>query len=371
MLNEIGLVNFKAFQFTQAKLAGLNLFTGINGLGKSSVIQALLLLRQSYSKGLFPSKGILLNGDIVKLGKGSDVLSIHSETKEIFFEITLDNNLSKIALGYIQDSDFLPFIANNSFISETFFEQPLFDSRFKYLNAERISPKFVYDVSLFEVEKNKSLGIHGENTSLFISRYQRDSVKIIHALHPSASSDSLIDQISAWLKEISPGVSINSRYFPDIESAKFTYQYEYEKILTPEFSPTNVGFGLTYALPVITSILSSQPNDLLIIENPESHLHPAGQSKLGELLFKAAISGVQIIVETHSDHVLNGIRVAIHKQNGYSELVKILYFERDMNSKKHTSRIVYPSVNDQGQIDNWPSGFFDQSVNDLNFLLGL
>lgn len=372
MLTRIELKNFKAFQTADVKLSGLNLFTGVNGLGKSTVIQALLLLRQSYFKGLFPNNGILLNGELINIGKGSDVLNIHSESKEINFIVTCDDVYRlNVSMDYKQDNDFLPLIPDLTSIHQNVFKEPLFNDTFKYLSAERISPKSSYSVSLFEVEQNKSLGIHGEHTSLFISRYQRESVKLEYALHKEADSDRLIDQVSAWLSEIAPGVSIKSRYFPEIDAARFSYQFEYEKTFTPEFSPMNVGFGLTYALPVITSILASKPGDLIIIENPESHLHPAGQSKLGELMFRAALSNVQIILETHSDHVLNGIRVAVRRHRAKSELVKIFFLQRDSGSKKHLTKIVTPRLDNNGQIDDWPDDFFDQSVKDLNFLMGL
>jgi predicted ATPase len=371
MIDKINLKNFKAFLDIEINLSRLSLLTGGNGLGKSSVIQALLLLRQSFQKGLFPNRGILLNGELINIGKGSDVMNIHSESKEINFSLHFDDNTNlSIDFNYLQDADFLT-IKNISPQFENTFQKSIFTNGFKYLNAERVSPKVAYNVSLFEVEQNKSLGIHGEYTSLFISKFQREEVKLLSTLHPKSDSKILLDQISAWLGEISPGVSINSRHFPDIDAAKFTYQYQYGRILTPEFSPSNVGFGLTYVLPVITSILASKPGDLLIIENPESHLHPAGQSKLGELLFLAALDKVQIIIETHSDHILNGIRVAINKQNAFSEILRVLFFERDYASNKHISKILYPKIDNNGQIDSWPNGFFDQSVNDLNFLLGL
>ena len=361
MVKEIALKNFKAFLDNKIELKNLNLLTGINGLGKSTIIQVLLLLRQSYYKNVFPDKGVLLNGDLLNIGKGNDVLNIHSENEIINFKISLmDNLVIDLNLQYNQDSDFLPIIKSKSKISEKALKCNLFDNRFKYLNAERITPKVVYAVSLFEVEQNKSIGIHGENTSLFISRYQREPVKLVSTLHPDSSSNTLLDQISAWMGEISPGVSLSSRYFPEIDAAKFSYKYEYEKTFTPEFSPSNVGFGLTYILPVITCILSSEPGDMIIIENPESHLHPAGQAKLGELLFKASQNGVQLIIETHSDHILNGVRLEVNRQQKDSETVGIFYFERDKASDKHISTISSPHLDNNGRISSWPDGFFDQ-----------
>jgi predicted ATPase len=371
MIKSIEVKNFKAFLHETVPVSTLNLFTGINGVGKSTIIQILLLIRQSFDKGLFPNKGILLNGELVRLGRGSDVLNIHSDEKEISFKIEFNLSPSiEFSLSYEQDNDYLKIKSKPSNIPESS-APALFTQSFKYLSAERISPKSSYSASLYDVEQKRSLGIHGEYTSLFLARYQREKVTSTQLLHPNTISDDLLSQVTLWLKEISPGISVKSNHIPEVESARIAYQYEYSKNLTPEFTPTNIGFGITYVLPVVTCILSSKPGDILLIENPESHLHPAGQSKLGELFFRAAISGIQIITETHSDHFLNGIRVAVKNHGDLSNLIKILYFKRNESSEKHATTIEYPKLTNDGRIENWPSGFFDQSINDLNELMGL
>jgi hypothetical protein len=85
-----------------------------------------------------------------------------------------------------------------------------------------------------------------------------------------------------WLGEISSGISISASADASTQSAKLTYQYEYGGNTTSNYSPLNVGFGLTYVLPVIVLILKAKPGDFIIVEKPESHLHPAGEAKLAE-----------------------------------------------------------------------------------------
>lgn len=361
MIKSISLKNFKSFLDNQVQFSNLNLLTGINGVGKSTLIQVLLLIRQSYLKNVFPEKGILLNGELFNLGKGSDALNIHSDKPEIYFGIEFsDESKLDITLKFAAESDLLPLIKKKSILKKAALKHALFNNKFKYLNAERISPKVSYDVSLFEVEQNRSLGIHGEYTSLFLAKYQREPISIKSLLHEYNTTNTLIEQVSSWLQDISPGINLKSQYYPEIDSAKINYQFEYGDLTTPEFRPTNVGFGLTYVLPVITTILSSKEGDVIIIENPESHLHPSGQSKLGELLFKAAIGGLQMIVETHSDHVLNGVRVAVHKHKQHSSLVNIIFFEREKGTKRHLSNIIKPKLDNNGRINIWPDGFFDE-----------
>jgi hypothetical protein len=92
------------------------------------------------------------------------------------------------------------------------------------------------------------------------------------------------------------------------------------------------GFGLTYVLPVIVLILKAKPGDFIIVENPESHLHPAGQAKIAEMYAIAANNGVQIIVETHSDHFLNGVRVATKNKVIAPDKSQIYFFEKQKDS---------------------------------------
>ena len=116
-----------------------------------------------------------------------------------------------------------------------------------------------------------------------------------------------------------------------MQQVDLKYTYTYGDRTTQDFSPLNVGFGLTYSLPIIVAILKANPNDLIIIENPESHLHPKAQSKLAELFALASSIGIQLIIETHSDHILNGIRVATKKGLINSEQTKIYYLSKEEN----------------------------------------
>src|SRR5260221_6265573 len=95
---------------------------------------------------------------------------------------------------------------------------------------------------------------------------------------------------------------------------------------TDRLRPQNVGYGLSHVLPILTACLGAQTGALLLIENPESHLHPSGQSAMGEFLAQVASAGIQLIVETHSDHVLNGIRRAVKRGQLTPQDVAIHFF---------------------------------------------
>ena len=154
---------------------------------------------------------------------------------------------------------------------------------------------------------------------------------------------------------------------PTRDLISLRYSFGIEKQLSSDYRATNTGFGLSYTLPVLVAILSAKPGALLLFENPESHLHPKGQAKIGELMAKAANCGVQIVVETHSDHVLNGIRVAVRKGLLPPENVCLHFFER--HADKACSEIISPIMDRNGRIDRWPDYFFDEWDKSLEALL--
>ena len=118
---------------------------------------------------------------------------------------------------------------------------------------------------------------------------------------------------------------------------------------------TNMGFGVTYSLPVVLAGLLAAEGGTLIVENPEAHLHPAGQSSMGGFLARVAATGTQVVVETHSDHVLNGIRLAVARDKVIQpEEVLVHYFDaKSPGASKLT-------MNGLGALSSWPPGFFDQ-----------
>jgi predicted ATPase len=370
MITRIAIHNFKAFRDAEINLTSLNLFTGMNGMGKSTFIQSLLLLRESDANFIPELRGLRLKGDMINIGKGKDAYSIHADSDVISFEVDYDYEpVVGAAYKYVAESDVLPYDKGNKINRISGGNYSLFNKYFKYLKAERIAPDHNYKANLAEVQEGGFLGYRGENTPLFIALNKLEPLKIENVKHPKARVNNLISNIDAWFNEITPGTHVISTYHNELDIVKLGYQFDAGKDVTPEFSPPNVGFGFTYTLPVITAILSAQKGDLIIIENPESHLHPHGQAKLGELIAKAANDGVQLIIESHSDHLLNGIRVAI--KNGYvkTDDVSVFYFIRDENTPEHITTIEQPTIDKNGRISHQPKGFFDEYSKQLDELL--
>jgi len=374
MLEFVKIKRFKTLMDADFPLSNLNIFSGLNGMGKSSLIQTLLLLRQSYERNALFSQnnsenqGLLLQGDYVNLGVGVDVLSARAEIPTIEFLFKWKNfDAMDFLFKFKQDSNLLPISKNLD--SSNIEKISLFNKNFQYLAAERLSPQNSYIMSDHHINGLNSIGIRGEYTIHFIAEHGLKNIPIKELVHKKEETNILIANLNAWMGEISPGVRINANVFPQANIATLSYNFKQGNDITSEFKPQNVGFGLTYSLPVVVSLLRAKPGDLLIIENPESHLHPAGQSALGNLCALAANNGVQLLIETHSDHFLNGIRVAVKNSVISPEKVKIFFLHRQELSSEHSSSVLNPKLDASGNLDQWPVGFFDEWEKNLEQLL--
>jgi predicted ATPase len=131
---------------------------------------------------------------------------------------------------------------------------------------------------------------------------------------------------------------------------------------------TNMGFGVSYALPIIVQGLLTAKGGILIVENPEAHLHPAGQSAMGRFLALCAADGVQVIVETHSDHVLNGICLAALEDKHPLRREDVL-IHSFLNEPQAGKQVLAIEIDKKGGFTQNPPGFFDQSAKDLQAIL--
>lgn len=367
MITNISVRNFKVFKDFEFRPSNLTILAGMNGMGKSSVIQTLLLLRQSFDDTRLMAGALSLNGSLVNLGKGKDVLYQYAIDETIAIGLSVDQVSYQWEFEYRPERDYLSGKDENQ--REAFEHINLFGDKFQYLHAERQGPEDIYAMNDFVVANQRQVGIHGELTAHYLYLFRNEEVTIPALHHAHAKTSTLYHQVEAWLGEISPGIRVNVTNLPGTNSVILTYQYSTGNDYTDNFRPTNVGFGISYCLPIIVSILSAKPGKLIIIENPEAHLHPRGQSAMGKLMALAAQSGIQIIVETHSDHVVNGVRVATKQRDISPEHIRIYFFDRVISDNEHKTRIRSPVIDAEGRIDFFPEGFFDEWDHNLLELL--
>jgi predicted ATPase len=368
MIRELSLVNFKAFGSVCFPLRPLVLFSGVNGTGKSTVMQSLGLLCQSQEEGGLDQGQWILNGSYVELGTGQDVLFEAAEDEVI--AITGREDVPGHAefrrfrseVAYSKEADVLcgprPREAPPAFPGE-----PV-----QYLRADRIVPATTYPKSHHVIGERRFLGAHGEFTAHFLDWHRDDAVPP-RRRHAEAAGPGLFSQVTAWMQQVSPGVSLDIHNVERTDFVRLAFGFMAGTGVggVETYRPTNVGFGLTYTLPIVVAALSAPAGSLVMVENPEAHLHPAGQVALARLAALAAADGVQVLVETHSDHILNGLRLAVKERDIAAEETGIHFFSKDKYAGN--AGVEFLEVSPTGRLPAWPRGFFDQFEDSLDRLL--
>ncbi len=355
MLNSVSIENFKCYFKEDFELRNLPLLAGVNGVGKSTFIQALLLLQQTASEGCL-DKFFVTNGHLTNLGSADDVLNEYAEDSSVSIIMTCCEASREYAF-FKQDDKLLPHKHSSSTLP---FESLL------YLCAERHGPSVHFSSPSSEQSKYNRIGNNGEYAAYILSTNAANLVghpDILIADFPNT----VLGQTEAWLSRFGRSLRIHIDNQPHMDCVNLQYSYLQGKMFSRPYRATNIGFGITYALPIIVAVLSALPGELIILENPEAHLHPKGQAIMGEFLALAAQAGIQIIVETHSDHILNSIRVAV-KQKKIAAKNLIVHFFSCSNDDK--TCIIRPQIDDYGRFDCWPDDFFDEWDKQLAALIG-
>ena len=359
-MKQIILANFKGYTVpTTINFSDITINVGMNSVGKSTAVQALLIARQAFDE-LTKFSGthkqdfrVLLNGpydlqlgdygQIAPNGIGGILIRINDRT---------------FTFGEGSDKFSLSFSCNNERVLPS--ESALFSPQFYYINAERLGPRNYQEIGDYQ---NALCGYHGEHTFDIIDQF-RDQV-ILEARRysdPKRVVNILSKQIEYWMDYIVPGIEFKVDKDVDTRTAKLKMR---QTTLDTNFnSPHNFGFGISYLLPIIVTGLLAQTGAVFVVENPEAHLHPSGQSRIGQFLAHVAFSGVKVVLETHSEHVVNGIRLYALKQKVSPDRLCINNFSV-VNSKPRVERI---PLNENMDIMKWPEGFFDQEEKDLTEL---
>lgn len=376
MITHISITNLKLHNHTKLKLSGLTILTGMNGMGKSTVIQSLILLRQSFMMNDL-DYGLNLKGDLCDAGISGELACQASleHSLSIDMKFAEQNNLN---FSFEYPDNIMDTILSGAESNETskaiLSKYSLFNENFQYLSAFRFGPQKSYnrDTSLVVTKKqiSKIMG-QCEYAVHFLEQYKNHNIPIEELAiidEDTITPDyRLIVQVERWLRLISPNIKINIE--PAGEDFKLTYKFSREKnTITEDITALNTGFGITYVLPILIAVLNANKDAIILIENPEAHLHPRGQAVLMELISKAVAHGIQIIIESHSDHIINGSLVAVNKKWITPDLLSIYYFEREEHG--HTALANQLQISETGRIVRPPRGFFDQIDIDLRTLTG-
>jgi len=372
VLTRVELRYFKCFDLLRLPIAPLTLLTGLNASGKSSVLQAIVLLHQTMREHEWSTR-LVLNGSGVRLGAASDVAG------RTGFEVALgdDDGVYRWEFGGArQDMSMevrLVAVDDRTFDipQELRFLLPLGEAEaasqitgplrnLTYITAERIAPQEAYPLE--DPQLVSVVGPRGEH-AVSVLYWGRDE-PVIEDLALQDVPAIRLHQVQRRMSTLFPGCELDLQQAPRANAVTLGLR---TSKATDFHSPVHTGFGLTQVLPIVVAALSASRGDIILLENPEVHLHPAGQSLMGQFLADVARAGIQVVVETHSDHVLNGVRRAVRGCRLQSEQVAIHYFRSPGND---TSQVLSPTLDDSGNIDDWPEGFFDQFDKDANYFAG-
>jgi predicted ATPase len=357
-------------------LADLTLLSGSNASGKSSVLQTLVLLHQTMREHEWSTR-LVLNGDALKLGTVADVVDKVHGRRNFEIGLTADGHSFRwsfsgersemsLAVDHIEVDGYasnapakLQYLLPNADDGEiSILAQRL--RRLTYLTAERIGPREFYPLEDRQIAT--VVGPAGEH-AVCLLHLGRDEL-VLDELAIAGVPPTRLRQVEARMNVFFPGCGLAVDQVPRVNAVTLGLRTSDD---TDFHRPIHVGFGLTQVLPIVVAALSANKGDLLLIENPEVHLHPAGQALMGQFLAEVARAGVQVMVETHSDHILNGIRRAVKAQRLAPAQVA-LHFFRPRAAEE--AQAISPQLDKFGNIDVWPTGFFDQFDKDMNHFAG-
>lgn len=327
MITSLTINGFKSIKFQSIQLRGLNVLLGLNSCGKSSVMQAIRILSKYDNE----------ENDIFLTGHGTSSELKNEESSKI--DLTANLQIS----------------GESKIINLNGGSQHLFP-KIIYISASREGAQ----VSI-PLDESHNLGPLGENVLRCIDFYHNESMLQM----PSSLADSedeitsFLPLVQFWLKAISPNVKFDYQLVPIMDTSYSTFNGH---------RATNVGFGLSYTLPVIVAILIGviEKNSIVLLENPEAHVHPKGQTKLADLICRAVDVGAQIVVETHSDHLFDGIRIYAKQHKGFAENVSPYWFRLDDHNITQVTQL---TLYDDGSLNQWPEDMFDQFLINSEALL--
>lgn len=331
MITKIELKGFKSYVDYTFELKPLTILTGLNSSGKSSVIQAIRMMDNMSSRE---------NGGshVWNLGLGSDSELINPNCKNFQISAWKNHRHEEAWFSYNSSKSRNKLCPMPSCI---------------YIAADRMGA-----TSIIPIYEDEALGGRGENVLRRIDHFRDEQLPEL--LRGDAEGTTLNYVLRYWLQKISPGVKFDYRIE---EKADVSYS------LYDNHRSANVGYGLSYSLPVIVALLTAtlETESIVLIENPEAHLHPQGQAEMARLICLCVEAGAQVVVETHSDHLFDGVRIyARESENHFASKVATFWCQLDDNRNTQVDRC---QIQENGRLDHWPEHMFDQFLLDSEKLL--
>lgn len=414
MLHAITLDGFRSFALPiRVEIGKLTVLAGANNAGKSSVVHALMALMQSEQQ--LSGNTLLLSGDWVELGSFNQTANYGLSAEARRFSIGLtgvrdgveidtmwtfvgpsDPNEHQAVVAKIEatigieqlrldapDAGFFRWLGSD-YVDQDEEERggatldhpgevllvgeesrrveqlgPLTWSLVHYLGAFRDRPRGLY--SPRRGRTGPSLGAMGEYTAEVLFRTRNYPTDVL----PTLGSESVENALGTWWRHVfGDGLTLRSR---PIEA--FGTALEIDTPSAERLGLGQVGLGLSQTLPVITLGLLSNAGSVVVVESPEIHLHPGAQHRLCDLFVTLARSGRQVILETHSEHIVNALRLAVKRGVDGGGLAPEDVVVHNFSQVDGDTRVQRVNIDRNGRLENWPNGFFDQAAQAMLELL--
>ncbi len=355
MIKETEIYNFKSIQELKMECSNLNLLIGINSAGKSTICQALLLLGQNITE----QSG--LNGSLIKLGTLEENCCRYLANREICVCVKTDQGESvKEMIQLNRETKLWDIKTEYSQSGREVFES-LFDYRrrnLQYLSCHRIGPQNLYEENM---DINEQLGTDGRYAISFLNKHGDNLME--QDMCRGNADFTLLGQVNWWLNYITQ-TQISTEPIAGADAVRAYYKMNE----VPNIRPANVGSGISYLISILVMCMASTKGSILIIENPEIHLHPSAQAKVCELLYFLSQKERQIFVETHSDHIFNGFRAGIATKEMDAEKINVQFIYMNDENATEAMRV---AIGKYGTVENQRENLFDQFDLDLNKMIGL
>lgn len=356
MINSLEIYDYKCLHEAEMSLGKVNLITGKNSSGKSSVIQALKLFADNVGN---------TSADGAKTQAGGLDLMPFYETGNMYTNAS--EYVIKVVSG--EATTRMTFTPNDGSRTNTLvaIEEHNHDARNKqdlpaiyHLPANRMSNRDSYPMNF---TPKMPLGRQGE---FIIDYFYNNRISPLDAKLMAAGTmdNSLETQVNHWLNML-------TGYTMGVERRGDQYDVYFKDFIGNRIRSSQVGTGVGYIAAMLVVCLGAPLGSFIAIENPEIHLHPKAQSDLTDFFATIGAAGNQLLVETHSDHIINGMLVRVKEAETIgSEDLKIYFFDEDAEFENCMSPKLL-AVSEKGKISKAPKGFFDQIQIDLRKLLGM
>ncbi|MGB7442411.1 MAG: AAA family ATPase [Coleofasciculaceae cyanobacterium] len=380
----------------------LTILAGANSSGKSSIMQPLLLMKQTLEATYDPG-ALLLNGPNVKFTWAKQLLSQFSgksNTDRFTIQVEINGNyyfrnvfqeepnqgidiIETYLLGGNQEIRIYKDMTHEEFMSSI----PEWLKDFSKLdigrgckwtsirrrcflepNFEPLSTTFNFS-SNFQTSIRKLLHVPGlrgnpERTypitaigSEFPGTFENYVASVVN--HWQENEDTRLEELSKALKTLGLTSKIGARRVNDVQIELRVSRLPGSNDISDMVNIADVGIGVSQVLPVLVALLVAEPEQLVYLEQPEIHLHPRAQANLAEILADAAKRGVRVVLETHSDLLLRRIQSLVAEDKISPDKVKLHWFRRKEDG---VTQVNSADLTDAGAFGDWPEDFGDVAL---------